>query len=86
MKAIVTEILFSNKQNIPWNDVEIYLKKYVGQVYEVDITGDQIIIGGDFPDEYTESNYTKKLREALAKVKANASTGEWGKRKTCKCI
>lgn len=30
-------------------------------------------ISGDFPDEYTESQYTKKLRGALAKVKANAA-------------
>lgn len=32
-----------------------------------------IHIVGDFPDEYTESNDTKKLRGALAKVKANAA-------------
>lgn len=34
---------------------------------------DYISIAGDFPDEYAESQYTKKLRGAVAKVKANAS-------------
>lgn len=34
---------------------------------------DSICIASDFPDEYTESKYTKKLRGALAKVKANAA-------------
>ena len=74
MQTIIAEVIFTNKQNIPWNDVETYLKKYVGQVYEVSSTGDSIHIGGDFPDEFTESKYTKKLRGALAKAKANAST------------
>ena len=53
--------------------MEKYLKRYVGNVYDVRLYNDQIIIGGDFPDEYTESRYTKSLRGALAKVKANAA-------------
>ena len=69
----VPEILFSNKQNIPWNDVEKYLKKYIGHSFCVKHYGDVIHIGGDFPDEYTESKYSKKLRGALAKAKANAA-------------
>lgn len=28
---------------------------------------------GDFPNEFSESKYTKKLRGALAKVKANSA-------------
>lgn len=70
----IETVVFSNKQNIPWNDVEVYLKRFVGETYEVNSTGDQIVIAGDFPDEYTESRYTKKLRGALAKAKANAAT------------
>ena len=65
-------ILFKNKQNIPWNDVEIYLKSLIGKSYIVKEYGDVINIAGDFPDEYTESQYTKRLRGALAKAKANA--------------
>ena len=70
--AKVPKIIFSGKQNIPWNDVEQYLKKYIGQVFKVKEYGDMIQIGGDFPDEFTESTYTKRLRGTVAKAKANA--------------
>ena len=68
----VSEIIFFGKQNIPWNDVEKYMKKYIGHEFCVKRYNDIIHIGGDFPDEYTESKYSKKLRGALAKAKANA--------------
>ena len=70
---LIEKAIFGNKQNIPWNDVEQYLKQYIGQAYLVEESQDMIHIVGDFPDEYTESNDTKKLRGALAKVKANAA-------------
>ena len=66
-------IMFTGKQNIPWDKVEDYLKKYIGAEYVVEEYQDSVMIAGDFPDEYTESVYTKKLRGALAKVKANAA-------------
>ena len=69
----IYDIIFKSKQNIPWNDVEKYLKKYIGSTYIVEIYKDKISIAGDFPDEYAESKYTKSLRGALAKAKANAA-------------
>ena len=71
--AEVKSIIFTNKQNIPWNDVEDFLKGFIGKEILVKKYGDVIHIRGDFPDEYTESRYTKKLRGALAKAKANAT-------------
>lgn len=71
--AEVKSIIFKNKQNIPWNDVEDYLKGFIGIEIIVKEYGDVIYIQGDFPDEFTESRYTKKLRGALAKAKANAA-------------
>jgi len=71
--ALVENIIFMNKQNIPWNQVEQYLKRYVGKEYQVEETGDVIHIAGDFPNEFAESKYTKSLRGAIAKVKANAA-------------
>jgi hypothetical protein len=71
--AEVKSIIFKNKQNIPWNDVEDYLKDFIGNEIIVKEYGDVIHIQGDFPDEFTESRYTKKLRGALAKAKANAA-------------
>lgn len=69
----IDKIIFTNKQNIPWNDVEQYLKRYIGQAFTVQEYKDQIYIAGDFPNEFSESKYTKKLRGALAKVKANSA-------------
>lgn len=71
--AKIRESVFVSKQNIPWNDVEQYLKRYIGHSYVVEEYQDIICISSDFPDEYIESRYTKKLRGALAKVKANAA-------------
>lgn len=69
----VKEIIFKNKQKIPWDDVEKYLKKYIGKEYTIKKYNDIVQINGDFPDEYSESKYTKGLRGALSKAKANAS-------------
>lgn len=71
--AIIEDIIFMNKQNIPWNQVEQYLKRYIGKEYQVKETGDVIHIAGDFPNEFAESKYTKSLRGAFAKVKANTA-------------
>ena len=68
----VPQIIFKNRQNIPWNEVEQYLKKYIGKSFVVKEYGDVIYIAGEFPDEFTESQYTKKLRGGLAKAKANS--------------
>lgn len=69
----IHNIIFKNKQNIPWNKVEEYLKRYIGRTYVVEAYKDKISIVGDFPDEYAESKYTKSLRGAVAKAKANAA-------------
>lgn len=69
--SIIDKIIFTGKQNIPWNNVELYLKQYIGKTYVVQEYQDRISIAGDFPNEFAESKYTKNLRGALAKVKAN---------------
>ncbi len=68
----IQTIIFKGKQNISWDKVEDYLKQYIGKSFIVEEYQDIISIASDFPDEYAESVYTKKLRGALAKVKANA--------------
>lgn len=72
MKRItVNRNIFTGTKRVPWKEVEKYLKKYIGKRIEVEETGDVILIPKDFPDEYTGSQYTKKLRGAVAKAKAN---------------
>jgi len=72
-EAYIENIIFLNKQKIPWSEVETYLKQYVGQKYIVEETKDVINIGSDFPEEFSESKYTKNLRGSIAKAKANAA-------------
>ena len=73
--VIINDIIFKGKRNIEWRDVEAYLKQYVGEFYTIAETDEVIYIGSDLPDEYTNSNYTKKLKGASAKAKANATQG-----------
>lgn len=72
-ECMIQESIFCGKQNIPWKSVEKYLKRYVGKRFEMRESGDVVQVGGDFPDEFIQSRYTKKLKGALAKVKANAA-------------
>ena len=73
--VVIKDIRFKGRQNIDWHEVEQYLKQYVGEFIEIAESKDIIYIGNDFPDEYTGSNYTAKLKGALAKAKANAAQG-----------
>jgi len=71
--AYIENVIFLNKQNIEWSQVEQYLKSYIGTTYVVTETEDVINIASDFPNEFAESKYTKRLRGNIAKAKANAS-------------
>lgn len=73
--VIINDIIFKGKQHIKWNDVENYLKNYIGDFFEIAETSDIVYIGKDLPDEYVWSEYTKKLKGTLAKAKANAVQG-----------
>lgn len=69
----INTIVFSSKRRIDWDSVEKYLKRYVGQKYQIDETDDLIYIGSDFPDEYANSNYSARVHGTIGKAKANAS-------------
>lgn len=71
--VVIHDTVFRNKQNINWSDVEKYLGQYVGEIYTIEEDGEEIYIGKDLPDEYAHSNYSAKLKGALAKTKANAA-------------
>lgn len=70
--VVISWIIFSGKRNIDWHEVEKYLEKYVGDIFEVAETKDIIHIGKAFPDEYTGSEYTQRQKgKSFGKVKAN---------------
>lgn len=59
--VFIPDIIFANKQNIDWNDVEAYLEQYVGETVEMTESKDIIYLGKDFPDEFAGSKYTFNL-------------------------
>ena len=59
--AVIHDVIFQGKRSVEWVDVEQYLKRFVGEEYTIEETGDLIYIGADLPDEYTHSNYTMLL-------------------------
>ena len=71
--VVVNDIIFKGRRSIQWEDVEKYLKRYVGNVYSVVEDSEMIYIGSELPGEYAGSIYTKKLKGADAKAKANAA-------------
>ena len=73
--VVINDIIFKGKQSIRWNDVEDYLRRYVGDFYTIADTNEIIYIGTDLPDEYAHSEYTNILKGANAKAKANATQG-----------
>ena len=65
--VVISDIRFKGKRNINWEEVEQYLKEYIGDCYEVVETSDQVYIGSDFPGELKGSGDTKRLYGANAK-------------------
>ncbi|MBQ7955752.1 MAG: hypothetical protein IJ282_08370 [Lachnospiraceae bacterium] len=73
--VIIHDIQFKGRQHIEWDEVETYLKEYVGCCYEILETSDVVYIGPDFPKEIKGSCDTKALKGTNAKAKANATQG-----------
>ena len=73
--VVINDIRFKGKRNIDWDEVEQYLKQFVGEFIEIAGSKEIVYIGSDLPDEYSGSKYTAKLKGALAKAKANAAQG-----------
>ena len=60
--VIIPDIIFWNKQDIDWDAVKEYLKKYLGEIIENKQTKEKIEIGTKFADEYTPIKYIVKIR------------------------
>ena len=71
--VVINDIAFKGKRSIQWEDVEEYLKRYVGDIYSIAEDNEIIYIGPELPSEYAGSVYTKKLKGTAAKAKANAA-------------
>ena len=59
--VVINDIAFKGKRSIQWEDVEEYLKRYVGDIYSIAEDNEIIYIGPELPSEYAGSVYTKKI-------------------------
>ncbi len=73
--VFIEDVIFKGRQNIDWDAVEKYLKRYIGKFYRIEDSNEIIYLGTDLPDEYAHSEYTRKLKGTSAKAKANAAQG-----------
>ncbi len=73
--VVIHDIHFKGKRHICWEDVEKYLKQYIGEFYEMAESLDIVHIGNEFADEFRGSKDTVRLKGTLAKAKANAASG-----------
>lgn len=69
--VLINDIRFKSRRKINWNEIEMMLKEYIGNYYEILETSEIIYIGTDFPDEYSHSVDTKNSKGANEKAKAN---------------
>lgn len=65
--VLIHDIRFRSRRTLDWNDVERYLKEYVGKCVEIEETSELVYIGSDFPDEFSHSLDTKRLQGANKK-------------------
>ena len=63
--VFIHDIRFKGRQNIEWKEVEVFLKEYVGNYYEIIETSDVVYLGADFPKEIKGSEDTVRLRGAI---------------------
>ncbi len=72
MKIVrIDKIIFTNKQKIPWDDVFRYAKQYEGTRIVVREYDDEITFNHTSASEFASSVYSKGLKGAVAKAKAN---------------
>ena len=71
--VLINDVRFKSRRSVVWNEVEKYLKEYIGKFYEIAETSEKVYIGTDFPDEFSHSMDTKALKGANIKAKANIS-------------
>ena len=73
--VVINDIRFKGRNKTDWENVQKYLKEYVGKFYEIAETSEKIFISNDFPDEYANSVSRLALKGAVSKAKANAVQG-----------
>ena len=69
--VLINDVRFKTRRTINWDEVEAYLKEYIGKHYEILETSEKVYIGTDFPDEFCHSQDKIRLKGGNEKAKAN---------------
>ena len=72
--VLINDIRFKSRRAIDWEEIEEYLKEYIGQCFEIAESAEKVYIGSDFPDEFANSNERITLKGTNEKAKANMIT------------
>ena len=72
--VLINDIRFKTRRTINWDEVEEYLKEYIGKYYEILETSEMVYVGTDFPDECGHSQDKIRLKGGNEKAKANMAT------------
>lgn len=81
--VVIPQVIFKGKRTIPWDEVEQYLLRYVGKIFEVAETEDLIYVDRTFTDEYANSIYTKKIGRCASKSKGKYVTRNTSDDRNC---
>lgn len=71
--VLINDIRFKGKNREEWDEIEEYLRKYIGRCYEIAETSEKVFIGKEFPNEFAHAKDKTILRGPNAKAKANSS-------------
>ena len=76
--VFIHDILFKGKRAVKWDEVEKYLRQYVGDICTIDDSNEVIYIGADLPDEYAHAVIAKwrgaKKNDIIVFLGLNSST------------
>ena len=70
--VVINDIRFKGKKREEWEEIEEFLKEYIGNYYEIAETSEKVYIGRDFPDEFVHGKDKMSLRGPNLKAKANS--------------
>ena len=76
--VFIHDILFKGKRAVNWEEVEKYLRQYVGEFYQIEDCNKMIYIGSDLPDEYNALKLYSDFERSKCESKSECHTGITG--------
>lgn len=71
--VVIHDVRFKGKTRAEWDEIEQFLKEYIGKHFEIAENSEIVYIGKEFPDEFVHGYDKLVLKGPNLKAKANAS-------------